>query len=1069
MPFSGGSGTIGDPYLIATVDDLKLINSYLTSYFKQVDDIDLSDENTTQIEHITLSGTKGSATIKGMGVSGTIEYYRYNKITMTGSSGECDIVIPDLITKTMTFSGDLATTVQNFVTAYYSDYLAVNIQISADGETLKIHEVVSGTFEDFPTATTQSGDLGGTFVDDSSLTHTASTYVATYASSYSDYGVTLTYSANVLIFTLDTPKDWMEAPTITNSVTNLTGTVSNEGGAGWEPIGPDYSSYFEGHYDGNCRTINGLYRSQYIGNDVDYIGLFGVADGASFENVFLTNCDISTLGDLVGALVGYTWNCTIDTCYSTGACTGNVYVGGLVGGLDGSTMDNSYSHCEVSAIYGGYSPGGLVGANWDSNITNCYSKGLVGAGGFTRINGSIWTIYDKITSGIPSDYTTAIFVAPDGAIWVGTLGEGLLKYKNGSWTIYTESNSQLPDDTIECIKFYDDNIYVGTGVGLAIFHYTGSPVLCTVYNSTVVGSPWPSGSNNINDVLLDGGTLWIAIQANAIMKLVGDEWTLYNKNNSDLTNIIPKSIIKFDSKIWFGTKGTGGLWSFDGTTWTEYNSTNSSLPSDAINQIVAEGSSRIWISTMDGVASFDGNSTWNVYNNYNSDLKVNDANCIEYDGDGNVWIGTTGYGVFKYDISADEWTNYNKANSDLPVDDVCKIHASNKIVFMTTPSTNDHAGGFAGLDTYGSPTFTSCYYDSETSGMDNTGMGTPKTTTEMKAQSTYDGWDFTNIWGMSEDNGYPDFSALIGVSMEQAHDLVASDVSYDRFTISWSRGAGDKVVVFVRPNDPIADPVDDTVYTANTVYGSGTENDHAYCVYNGTGTSVTVTGLSSLSKYIIEAYEYIEVGSDPKYILTAGDDNPISQWTIINDPSGSGGGSGPDPDPSSGQVLRSDFSSFEDAKQYCYNIKTGLWTRLLGMTYFEDAIVISKNTSNNQMILIEYLYDDSLGDPIKKARQYPDKTGYAYYTCLLNGKTEITKGVVKRVWFDFDGSPTTITIKCYNEAFTTNPMEYDITNPEARTWYRIPNDYGRCEAFEIEIINATKVKMIYADVLEIGA
>ncbi|MCL1947553.1 MAG: T9SS type A sorting domain-containing protein [Chitinivibrionia bacterium] len=52
---------------------------------------------------------------------------------------------------------------------------------------------------------------------------------------------------------------------------------------------------------------------------------------------------------------------------------------------------------------------------------------------------------------------------------------------------------------------------------------------------------------------------------------------------------------------------------------------------------------------------------------------------------------------------------------------------------------------------------TSGYYDSETSGQSDEGKGEPKTTAEMKQQSTYSGWDFANIWAIdpAKNNGYP--------------------------------------------------------------------------------------------------------------------------------------------------------------------------------------------------------------------------------------------------------------------------------------------------------------------------
>ena len=49
------------------------------------------------------------------------------------------------------------------------------------------------------------------------------------------------------------------------------------------------------------------------------------------------------------------------------------------------------------------------------------------------------------------------------------------------------------------------------------------------------------------------------------------------------------------------------------------------------------------------------------------------------------------------------------------------------------------------------------YWDTESSGILTSEAGEGKTNTEMKLKSTYVGWDFGNVWGMSTDysNGYP--------------------------------------------------------------------------------------------------------------------------------------------------------------------------------------------------------------------------------------------------------------------------------------------------------------------------
>ena len=64
-------------------------------------------------------------------------------------------------------------------------------------------------------------------------------------------------------------------------------------------------------------------------------------------------------------------------------------------------------------------------------------------------------------------------------------------------------------------------------------------------------------------------------------------------------------------------------------------------------------------------------------------------------------------------------------------------------------------GGLIGYKVSG--TVTSSYYDSETTGMSDTGKGTPKTTAEMKQQATFVGWDFTDIWEIRENQTNPLF------------------------------------------------------------------------------------------------------------------------------------------------------------------------------------------------------------------------------------------------------------------------------------------------------------------------
>ncbi|HEQ78806.1 MAG TPA: hypothetical protein ENN76_00910 [Euryarchaeota archaeon] len=71
-------------------------------------------------------------------------------------------------------------------------------------------------------------------------------------------------------------------------------------------------------------------------------------------------------------------------------------------------------------------------------------------------------------------------------------------------------------------------------------------------------------------------------------------------------------------------------------------------------------------------------------------------------------------------------------------------------------NTGNIGGGFCAFNNNGQ--VTSCYWDVTTSQMGSSSGGTGKTTSEMMTQSTFGGWDFTNIWHIKEGVTYPRFS-----------------------------------------------------------------------------------------------------------------------------------------------------------------------------------------------------------------------------------------------------------------------------------------------------------------------
>ncbi|NQU31870.1 MAG: hypothetical protein HQ521_01435 [Bacteroidetes bacterium] len=134
---------------------------------------------------------------------------------------------------------------------------------------------------------------------------------------------------------------------------------------------------------------------------------------------------------------------------------------------------------------------------------------------------------------------------------------------------------------------------------------------------------------------------------------------------------------------------------------------------------------------------------------------------------------------------------------------------------------------------------------------------------------------------------------IISTPVNQASDIVLSNVQPTEMSINWTVGSGTKRAVFateIGPNRSLtAQPVDGTTYTASSVFGSGTQIGTSgwYCIYNGNGSSTTVTGLIANTNYKLMVCEYNGLPGSEYYNTSSLTNNPqqitsvpISNWAI---------------------------------------------------------------------------------------------------------------------------------------------------------------------------------------------
>ncbi len=185
-------------------------------------------------------------------------------------------------------------------------------------------------------------------------------------------------------------------------------------GDGWIPIGNEEQP-FEGSFDGQAYTISNLYINR---PEEDHVGLFGASRG-TIEKVGLEGVNITGnyyVGGIVGALEGPKMLSPevvghVSRSFVKGTVTGENHVGGIAGHSRGGSIEKTYSRTEVTtreknaggiagtlepnivinpSIIESYSTGTITQRIGELDPTDVTIGGLVGNGSSNFVLNSVW-------------------------------------------------------------------------------------------------------------------------------------------------------------------------------------------------------------------------------------------------------------------------------------------------------------------------------------------------------------------------------------------------------------------------------------------------------------------------------------------------------------------------------------------------------------------------------------------------------------------------------------------------------------------------------------------------------
>jgi hypothetical protein len=176
-------------------------------------------------------------------------------------------------------------------------------------------------------------------------------------------------------------------------------TVKNVGLIDVQVTGSSNVGALVGYTDVDYTKPNAIITNCYVIGEITGISAVGGLVGFNqFTDIMRCHADIiinstgSNVGGLVGRLNGGLLaadNALISECYSKGTVNGIHDVGGLVGNMDDTSVEKSYSTANVTGQGGwGSGVGGLVGEMYKGgSVTDCYARGSVD--GYQSIGGLV--------------------------------------------------------------------------------------------------------------------------------------------------------------------------------------------------------------------------------------------------------------------------------------------------------------------------------------------------------------------------------------------------------------------------------------------------------------------------------------------------------------------------------------------------------------------------------------------------------------------------------------------------------------------------------------------------------
>lgn len=248
--------------------------------------------------------------------------------------------------------------------------------------------------------------------------------------------------------------------------------------------------------------------------------------------------------------------------------------------------------------------------------------------------------------GFPDDFIHGFFEDRDGNIWIGTDTGGLVEMKEAR-VRNIAGNNGLPENAVHAVLEDDEgSFWVGTR----------NSGLCRMRNDRVVeiiDKKDGLSSNRIRVLFKDStGGLWIGTEGNGVNILRKGKITLLTTGNGLPSDNVTAVLQDRSGTLWIGTE-SGIVRFIEGRIRMSDSSTG--LINQHIRVLLESREDVLYVGTKQGLYKFSGQS-FELINGESEDSKLDVISLYE-DKQGILWIGTNGSGLSRwFDGKMTSWT-----------------------------------------------------------------------------------------------------------------------------------------------------------------------------------------------------------------------------------------------------------------------------------------------------------------------------------------------------------------------------------------------------------------------------